>query len=120
MAKETALDVALPAAPVGAAGSAQALESGMRALKSGRVEEALADLLARAIPPDGEHDGVVRVPYALVVDGLGNLKGQIHLAKVDEFHLGALMMHFMLETIIIILLAAEVLLMIGEIFWFLR
>ncbi|HUE65788.1 MAG TPA: hypothetical protein VMO78_15545 [Rhizomicrobium sp.] len=25
---------------------------------------------------------------------------QIHLAKVDEFHLGALMMHFMLETII--------------------
>ncbi len=25
---------------------------------------------------------------------------QIHLAKVDEFHMGALMMHFMLETII--------------------
>ena len=25
---------------------------------------------------------------------------QIHLARVDEFHLGALMMHFMLETII--------------------
>jgi glucose-6-phosphate isomerase len=25
---------------------------------------------------------------------------QIHLSKVDEFHLGALMMHFMLETII--------------------
>jgi len=25
---------------------------------------------------------------------------QIHLAKVDEFHIGALMMHFMLETII--------------------
>jgi glucose-6-phosphate isomerase len=25
---------------------------------------------------------------------------QIHLAKVDEFHLGALMMHFMLETIL--------------------
>ena len=25
---------------------------------------------------------------------------QIHLAKVDEFHVGALMMHFMLETII--------------------
>jgi glucose-6-phosphate isomerase len=25
---------------------------------------------------------------------------QIHLPKVDEFHLGALMMHFMLETII--------------------
>jgi len=25
---------------------------------------------------------------------------QIHLAKVDEFHMGALMMHFMLETIV--------------------
>jgi len=25
---------------------------------------------------------------------------QIHLAKVDEFHVGALMMHFMLETIV--------------------
>jgi glucose-6-phosphate isomerase len=25
---------------------------------------------------------------------------QIHLARVDEFHMGALMMHFMLETII--------------------
>jgi len=25
---------------------------------------------------------------------------QIHLEKVDEFHLGALMMHFMLETIL--------------------
>ena len=25
---------------------------------------------------------------------------QIHLTKVDEFHTGALMMHFMLETII--------------------
>jgi len=26
--------------------------------------------------------------------------GRIHLAKVDEFHMGALMMHFMLETIV--------------------
>ncbi len=30
----------------------------------------------------------------------GRCVRQIHLAKVDEFHLGALMMHFMLETII--------------------
>jgi glucose-6-phosphate isomerase len=30
----------------------------------------------------------------------GRCVRQIHLAKVDEFHMGALMMHFMLETII--------------------
>ena len=33
----------MPGAPVDVAGSARALESGMKALKSGRLEEALAD-----------------------------------------------------------------------------
>ena len=30
----------------------------------------------------------------------GRCVRQIHLTKVDEFHMGALMMHFMLETIL--------------------